>query len=552
MRRFTVGLVLMGVTLFISTPLFAAGGQESTAADEKVTINWMCQFEEAWVFDFLEDKFNVEINSNGIYINDSERVSVMLAAGEFPDVGPLFENALELYEDGVTRAIPDEMIRTHAPDIAKIYDRYAEAWIANSNPDNEKELLCINGISATTDYNIFLPMMRVDWVLNVGGELPGYEEEKFPLDSVGRVFFLDRDFTLDQYEQLLYAFRDRDPDGNGKNDTIPLYATNNLWRSFHQLAGAFGVPYNQNRYVDGKLYDFRIDPGMKDLLILLNKWYEDGIVDSEFASQDLRKGWDKIAAGLVGSACEVVTYAGNTAMDDRPPNSFVPNDEIGQPGAEVVVLPSLIGPNGDQGASAYRMLSGDGGYRWFVNRKVSDAKLGRILEVLNYARGTEEGFVYFQYGKPGVHFDWEGEPWNSKPISRSPEDVPAGEIKQGFASVYPPFYTAERIKFVYTRDLANFADYYLNAPRGQAQSYRSARFDIKGETGLTDVNRRYGETLNTLYNEFFFKSVTGEIDPAAEWDRYVQQWLDNGGEELLAELEKAPLTESLRQGRLEY
>jgi hypothetical protein len=151
-----------------------------------------------------------------------------------------------------------------------------------------------------------------------------------------------------------------------------------------------------------------------------------------------------------------------------------------------------------------------------------------------------------------VHFDWEGEPWNSKPISRKPEDVPAGYTKQGFASIYPPFYTSERIKFVYTRDLANFADYFLNAPRGQAQSYRSARFDIKGETGLTDVNRRYGETLNTLYNEFFFKSVTGEIDPAAEWDNYVSQWRSNGGDELLAELAKAPLTESLRQGKLEY
>ncbi len=552
MRTFTKGAVIFAALALLATPLFAAGGQEGAAPGAKMTITWMSKNEDSWAFDMLEQKFNVDIISNGIYVNDGERVSVMLAAGEFPDVGPLWENAIEMYQDGVTRPIPKDMIRIHAPDIAKLYDRYSEGWIANTNPDNPDELLAINGIAATTDFNIFLPMTRVDWVLNVGGELPNYEEKKFPLDRFGRVYFLDEDFTLAQYEELLKAFRDGDPDGNGKNDTIPYGATNNLWRSFHQLAGAFGVPYGGNRYVDGKLYDYRIDPGLKELLIMLNRWYAEGLIDSEFASQDLRKGWDKIDAHLIGSTAEVVTYAGQAFAMDRPPNSWVHDDELGKPGAEVVVLPSLIGPNGDQGARAYRQLSADGGYRWFVNRSVSDAKLVKVLQIINYARGTDEGFIYYQYGKPGVHFDWEGEAWNSKPIARPKEDVPAGEKEVGNISVYPPFYTSDRLKFVYTADLANFADWWLNGPRGQAQSYRDARIDIKGETKLADINRKYGETMGTLYSEFFFKSVTGEIDPAAEWDSYVAEFLRNGGEELIAELEKAPLVGALRKGKLEY
>lgn len=552
MRTRTKSLVLLAALLVLSAPLFAAGDQEGSASGEKMTITWMCQYEEAWAFDMLEEKFNVEIVPNGIYVNDSERVSVMLAAGEFPDFGPLWENAIEIWEDGVTRSIPKDMIRTYAPDLAKAYDQYSEGWIANSNPDNEDELLAINGVSATTDYNIFLPIVRQDWVLNVGGELPDYDAKKLPLDSNGRVFFFDHDVTLAEYEQLLIGFRDGDPDGNGQNDTIPYLATNNLWRSFHQLAGAFGVPYNGNRYVDGQLYDYRIDPGMQQLLIMLNRWYEDGLLDSEFASQDLRKGWDKITAGIVGTTAEVVTYSGQDWAADRPPNSFVPNDEVGNPGAEVVVLPSLIGPNGDQGARAYRQLSADGGYRAFVNANVDDTKLAKILEIVNYARGVDEGFIYYQFGKPGVHFEWEGEAWESKPIATNPEDIPEGEPKQGLASVYPPFYTADRVKFVYPKALANFANVWLNSPEGQRQSYRDARIDIKGETGMADVNRTYGETMQTLYEEFFFKAVTGEVDPAADWDGYVQQFLDNGGEDLIAELEKAPLVRPLMEGKLEY
>ena len=538
--------------LLLSSPLFATGGQEGPASDEKMTINWMAQFEDSWVYDHVEEMFNVDIVPNGIYVNDAERVSVMLAAGEFPDCGPLWENALEIYEDGVTRSLPKAMIRDYAPDIAKAYDQYSEGWIANTNPKNDDELLAINGVSATTDYNIFLPMMRADWVLNSGGELPGYEAKKLPLDRVGKVFFLDYDMTLEQYEGLLRAFKDGDLDGNGKDDTIPYGASNNLWRSFTLLAGAFGVPYNGNRYVDGQLYDYRTDPGMKELLVMLNGWYADGLIDGEFAGQDLRKGWDKIDAGIVGTVAEVVTNAGQVYAGDRPPNSFVKDEELGTPGAEVVVLPALIGPNGDQGARAYRDLNADGGYRWFVNRKVDDAKLAKILEIINYGRATEEGFIYFQYGKPDVHFDWEADAWNSKPVPRAAEDVPEGEKTVGNWGPYPPFYTADRLKFVYPVDLGNFASQWLTQPKSQSQSYRSARLDLKGETDLAEVGRKYGETMKTLYEEFFFKSVTGEIDPAQEWDGYVEQFMSNGGARNIAELEKSPLVAALRLGKLEY
>ena len=291
---------------------------------------------------------------------------------------------------------------------------------------------------------------------------------------------------------------------------------------------------------------------MKELLIMLNRWYADGLIDTEFASQDLRKSWDKIDAGLIGTTAEVVTYAGQDWAMDRPPNAWVKEEELGTPGAEVIVLPSIIGPNGDQGARKYRQLSADGGYRWFVNREVSDAKLRKVLEIIDFMRGTEEGFIHYQFGQPNVHFDWEGEAWESKPIARSKEDIPSSAPEQGLISVYPPFYTADRVKFVYPKYLADFAALWLTSPDGQAQSYQDARLDIKGETNEADVNRNYGETMKTLYEEFFFKSVTGEIDPAREWDGYVAQFMANGGDELHAELAKAPLVSGLLKGKLEY
>ena len=58
----------------------------------------------------------------------------------------------------------------------------------------------------------------------------------------------------------------------------------------------------------------------------------------------------------------------------------------------------------------------------------------------------------------------------------------------------------------------------------------------------------YGESLDTIRDEFFFAAVTGEIDIDAEWDNYVQTWMDAGGTEYMAELEKAPIVDDIRSG----
>ena len=145
----------------------------------------------------------------------------MLAAGEFPDCGFVSEEPKKVYNEGVTRGIPKKMIRKYMPGYSKMLDERPLGWLMNINPDNENEYLAILGISEDADAPLFWLGFRVDWARNVGFELPNYEQKKIPLDRFGRCYFLDEDFTLDWLERLLIAFRDGDPDGNGKIDTIP-------------------------------------------------------------------------------------------------------------------------------------------------------------------------------------------------------------------------------------------------------------------------------------------------------------------------------------------
>ena len=202
---------------------FAAGGTEGAAEEGPMEITWMYRFSDSWFIRELNEKFNVVIKANGIYINDGEKRNLMLASGEEPEVFAGFD-PLELYEDGVIRSIPKDFILKYAPGIAKVYDDRPMAWLMDKAPSREGEYLGLVGFAENADGPIYWPSFRSDYVSNVGVTLPGYEDNKVCMDKVGRCYYYEQDFPLQWFESLLVAFRDGDPDGNGKVDTIPMSA----------------------------------------------------------------------------------------------------------------------------------------------------------------------------------------------------------------------------------------------------------------------------------------------------------------------------------------
>ena len=550
-KRVAFRLSIIAVLLLVAVAAGAGGTQGGAAAAAPMKITWMCQYTDAWYFSMLEEKFNVDIESNGIYVNTKDKVDVMLAAGEFPDCGPLGYDPKRMYNEGVTRPIPKDWIRQYAPKYSQYLSQYSIGWLMNVNPDNENELLCLNGINVGTDSNIYYPMVRCDWMKSVGFDLEQNRDKMRPLDGEGVAYYFDLDITLDWLTDVLEAFKKGDPDGNGVADTIPWGACNQIERSFPTIFGAFGVPSQYNRIIGGELIDWRIDPSTQDVLKALRAWYQDGLIDSEFVSIDVRKAWEKIAARKVAVHHNIhVTSSGNPYDATRPPWSMVSREEIAK-GAYVAVLPPPIGPGGARGGPNYRSV-GPLSYYWYFNKKVDDAKLKKLLEIFDYCTGDTEQYIQRVFGKPGVHFDWEGEPWNSKPMVRSADQVPAGYPKQGGIDVYLPLVTDDRVKFYFNANFATFLKDVLLGPRGKSFSYYPARWDELGTTNLSDINKKHGTDLKTIWEEFFYKAVAGTIDIDAEWNAYVKRWRSSGGDAYLAELSKAPLVSELQKGKIVY
>ena len=551
-----VSLLAVATLIGVVPGMVGASGiqAEAAASEAPIEITWLARLESghetSWAFDEIERRFNARIIPIGIDTNDGEKVGVMLASGEFPDVGSVFADRIQLHYEGVTRAIPKEMIRQFAPNYTRRLDEdYPLGWLAARNPDNHDEYLGLLGIRDNVDANVWFVSFRADWARNVGVDLPGYEESKIPLDRFGRVHVWDRDVPLDWLESLLTAFRDGDPDGNGENDTIPWGGFKYPNWTWLPIMGAYGFGYNHTLEVDGELTYYAIAPAYREFLKTAARWYAAGLVDTEFVNLDLGKGWDKVKNGQIGAETVLIWYTGNPWAMAYPPNTFASDEEVAA-GAEVVAMPPPVGPGGHQGAAAYWPV-GPVGANWIsIGSQVDDGKLERILQILDWMRyGDEEGWVTAHAGKPGVHFDWEGEEWNSVPLLKNPEAVTGDLPAVGkFPSFYPIVYTMDRFVYTYPKHLADFYQTWLLADRGQSLTYRPVREDFANETNVQEINQQHGATMSTVRDEFYYSAIIGEIDIDTEWDAYVEKWLSNGGEQWLEEMRKAPLVSGLREG----
>ena len=369
------------------------------------------------------------------------------------------------------------------------------------------------------------------------------------------MFFYNQDYTLTDIERLLVGFRDGDPDGNGRNDTIPMGAFNNFLWSWGGLLGAFGNN-GRNGDLNGQVLEYNVLPSYKDFLKHVARWYQMELIDKEFPVLDRTRSYEKIKAGVIGYVDLGINAVGEDWAMERPPNSMASDEEVAR-GVSVVTIPPPIGPNGQRGGWIYDpfpLSQGRRGAQLVVNKSVSDEKLAKVLEIIDYLRfGDTEQFIWDWSGLPGVHSDWTGEPGQSRASLRPLDEVPAGYPKIGrFPNEYPNFIPKDRLAFYQNPTLSAFFNNWYYTDAGRQLSLMPYRWDLLGETALGDMQSKYGATLNTIRDEFTLKAITGQINIDAEWDAYVASWMSNGGTELLAELAKAPLAEPLLSGRLEY
>ncbi|WII35122.1 extracellular solute-binding protein [Paenibacillus thiaminolyticus] len=432
---------------------------------------------------------------------EADQFNLMLASGKLPDV---IEYTWGGVAKGPDQAIKEkrilrlnELIDQHAPNLKAVLD---------ARPDLKK-------LVTTDEGNIYVfPFLRPDEELLT---FMGPTIRKDWLDKLG----LQVPATIEEWEKMLIAFRDGDPNGNGKKDEIPF-----LLRDINvAFVGAFGI--TDGFYREGNEIKYGpIQPEYKDYLTMLNRWYKEGLLDKDYATTDGKLQDAKMTSNVLGS---LVTYNGsgvgrytNLMRGSHPefelagapyPTAIPGKKALGQadsPFAGIGAAVSATAPNPEQ-----------------------------IVKWMDYKYG-EEGHLLFNFGVEGVSYQMEnGYLKYTVEIMKNPEGLPVAEAMAKYMPVNwsGPFVQDKRYieQYIELPEQKQAMKNWLDADRSKLQPPL---------TRTSDESSTYASIMadiDTYKSEMFNKFIMG-AEPLDRFDAFAET-IQSMGIEQAIQIQQAAL-----------
>ncbi|WP_309120641.1 extracellular solute-binding protein [Paenibacillus sp.] len=311
----------------------------------------------------------------------AERKNLLFASNELPDA---------LYKAGITpleairygssgMLVPlEELLESYAPNITALFDQYPEIRASITAPDGH--IYALPAILTLGAARTNKHWMNMAWLDAVGMEVPETHEDVI---------------------EVLRAFRDGDPNGNGRQDEIPL-STWNLPDLINSMSGSFGLQ-SQMGYrinIDNDKVDLWLeDDRFKQLLEFLHQLYSEKLVDQELLTHTGADYVAKMGEGSLG-------YFFNQASDP-----FVNRKE------DYAGIAPFVGPNGD------RMVNGSPVARDFGTFAITSVNKypEATMRWIDYFF-SEEGSIFMRYGIEGETFDFQpdGKPEYTEAVLTDP------------------------------------------------------------------------------------------------------------------------------------
>ena len=494
----------------------------------------------------IEDKFNVKIINVAEDMHNTEKMNLLISSGEMPDAGFMYQDANTLWDQGVLRAIPGDFIKKYAPGEAELLNKHPEGWLIGTVPGEKDKYKFLSGISVfgTGEHNAHMSYFRLDWLEKLGISPKG------DTTKLGdRLWWTDKPFTLDELQQIMDGFVNKDPDGNGKKDTYGMTGTKfdllpDAWGyfAFGSIMTAFKVFPRVNAMENGELKLWHTTNNYKEFLKYMANLYKKGYLDPEWTTLDFGKWEEKQMAGQAGFISTEAAYL--YPYYDRAPHGILKRNIT----AKILVTPPIEGP--DKKFNIPKPEATTLAYTFFIGSQVDDEKLARILQIYDWVNFDKEAKFTFYYGEEGKHWTWEGEPYNSAVVPGvvTPEEKGAYGINLYKHPIYDENFG---MSFVVASYKPIF-DWIGSDIVQKNNIFSPYRLDLFNETKYTELDKQYGSELSTISHEFYMRAINGELDIDNEWDNYIKRLKDAGMDKLVDELKKAPLVEFLRKGEIKY
>ncbi len=311
--------------------------------------------------------------------------------------------------------------------------------------------------------------------------------------------------TLDEMYTVLKAFKEKDPDGNGKDDTTGLLATKSTL--FDDFFGAFGVAVDFWQEVDGKLVLGATRPETKQALQLLRDWYAQGLIDPDiFVTDDSLR--DQKLANSFGGLFENNAF---TTSKSNPETAALLSQ---QPGAQMVAVRAVTGPEGFSG----RRESAPGyGNIHAVSAKCKD--IDKLMAFLDWCANPEGGMYLCSVGVEGTHFELN-------------EDQTKITMLTSYDEIYR-YGLGNPIRFTQVVDRR-----WMEPDAAKAFETFEGQYIKNMYWKTTPTMLEYPDTCKNLFVEYMSKIVMGSL-PVDAHDEYVQRFYQMGGKQIEEEVNAA-------------
>lgn len=502
---------------------------------EPVTITWAIQTaaasklldQDTWDNNrwsrLIKERLNIDLKVSFTADSSTDayktKLNAVIASGDLPDIFKTQDmNVFTGLVDAGSLADLTQAAKDYTtPAVKDFLGQYKEA-VDGATFDGK--LLAIPRANDNFHEAPFL-WIRDDWLANTGMKAPTTVEEMVALAKV---------------------FATGDPDKNGVNgDTVGLAINKDLIRQNHGsilgLVSAFGVPGRDEsqfyRDANGKMTFSWIEPNMKPALTVLAQMYKDGLINKDFTAKDESALVEDITSGKIGMA-----YGSNWGLW-YPYNNVYKKDGV------------IVHPYAIPTESGYKykvgVESNATGQMTCVAATCKHPEAAfKILDLyLNIIDESQDNFDKYwsneQYRLSPVYTDVASENWfrQINDVLNGKKD--AATLDKGAIPNYK--YVVGFEDGTLKKDDNALGTWGQMAKTGSLQ-WIVNKYEPDGAMVVSLLGMKRPEIwttnvsiLDTLTITTFTDIITG-AKPVDSFDEYVTQWLANGGQQTLDEMDK--------------
>jgi len=313
------------------------------------------------------------------------------------------------------------------------------------------------------------------------------------LDALG----LDVPKTIDEFYEVMKAFTEQDPDGNGKDDTFGVVGNNDLSYGGRLFKAAFGA--ETYKVVDGKVLPPEISEEYKQYLLFMNKLVREKILDPEWTTSNSTIFREKINTLKYGVFNGFWHFQSNLEF---APGTF----------DHYIAIEPPLGPNGEPAKFTYNTTN-----RHYIGIPATTQDVEGLMEFFDWVLSPEgTRFVYL-----GV------EDYNYKMVDGKPQltENTRHPIHWAFSLVKHGQLTDEVRTYLstdYSEQVLDNLD--LATKYGQLDKIAAS---LPYNPDLAAYN------LDAIVEEYHAKAILGNEDIEKTWDDYVKRYRSSGGDKVI-------------------